>query len=231
MIRQFRTPIYLAATTNSRSRRLIVIPRTMRELIIQLNADNSTIIQKMSPLVRCTTIMISRKLGTTIIRSTSHISGAVAPAAEVTGDSSRRGGDQSRDERDAHTDQHRFLHAAQCLGQQILAEPVRAEPVVGAGGLLQCEIVQIAVVVRQQRRQGVAADEHQQEHAQAIRRRACCAGTGEVPECAGMRRSATSTPDLAIVAESVVTGSVMSPAPSDPAARRRCRPAARPTRL
>ena len=73
MIRQFRTPIYLAATTNSRSRRLIVMPRTMRELIIQLKADSSTIIQMMSPLVRCTTIAIRRKLGTTIIRSTIHI--------------------------------------------------------------------------------------------------------------------------------------------------------------
>ena len=49
------------------------MPRTMRELIIQLNTDSSTIIQTMSPLVRCTTIAISRKLGTTSIRSTIHI--------------------------------------------------------------------------------------------------------------------------------------------------------------
>jgi hypothetical protein len=73
MMREFRTPIYLAATTNSRSRRLIVIPRTMRELIIQLNTDSSTISQMMLPLVRCTTIVINRKLGTTSIRSTTHI--------------------------------------------------------------------------------------------------------------------------------------------------------------
>ena len=46
MIRQLRTPIYRAATTNSRSRRLIVMPRTMRELIIQPNTENSTISQK-----------------------------------------------------------------------------------------------------------------------------------------------------------------------------------------
>ena len=45
MIRQLLTPIYRAAATNSRSRRLIVMPRTMRELIIQLNAASSTISQ------------------------------------------------------------------------------------------------------------------------------------------------------------------------------------------
>ena len=46
----------------------------MRELIIQLNAASRTISQTMSPLVRCTTMVISRKLGTTSIRSTIHIS-------------------------------------------------------------------------------------------------------------------------------------------------------------
>ncbi len=46
MMRQLLTPIYRAATTNSRTRRLIVMPRTMRELIIQLNTDSSTINQK-----------------------------------------------------------------------------------------------------------------------------------------------------------------------------------------
>ena len=46
MVRQLLTPIYLAATTNSRSRRLIVMPRTMRELIIQPNAEKNTINQK-----------------------------------------------------------------------------------------------------------------------------------------------------------------------------------------
>ena len=46
MMRQLLTPIYLAAETNSRSRRLIVKPRTMRELIIQPNTENSTINQK-----------------------------------------------------------------------------------------------------------------------------------------------------------------------------------------
>ena len=45
MIRRLLTPIYRAAATNSRSRRLIVMPRTMRELIIQLNTASSTISQ------------------------------------------------------------------------------------------------------------------------------------------------------------------------------------------
>ena len=41
--------MYLAAVTNSRSRRLIVRPRTMRELIIQLNTASSTISHTMVP--------------------------------------------------------------------------------------------------------------------------------------------------------------------------------------
>ena len=59
-------------------------------------------------------------------------------------------------------DQHRLLHTAQCQGQQILAKCVGAEPVAGAGRLLQRVVVQIGVVVGQQRRQRVAADEKQQ---------------------------------------------------------------------
>ena len=46
MIRELRTPMYRAAVTNSRSRRLMVMPRTMRALIIQLNTESSRISQK-----------------------------------------------------------------------------------------------------------------------------------------------------------------------------------------
>ena len=53
MIRVLLTPIYRAAATNSRSRRLIVMPRTMRELIIQPNTDSSTISQNEWPIAWC----------------------------------------------------------------------------------------------------------------------------------------------------------------------------------
>lgn len=76
MIRPLRTPMYRAATTNSRERRLIVIPRTMRELIIQLNSDSRTINQntRSASLRRGVTIAIRMKLGTTSSTSTIHMS-------------------------------------------------------------------------------------------------------------------------------------------------------------
>ena len=76
MIRRLGTPIYLAARMNSRSRRLIVMPRTIRELTIQPKPASSTTSTMTLPelLVRGVRIMISRKAGTTSIRSTNHIS-------------------------------------------------------------------------------------------------------------------------------------------------------------
>ena len=89
------------------------------------------------------------KLGTTSSRSTSHIKRAIAPAAEIPGDRTYRRGDDRRDDGDTDADQHRLLHTAQCQGQKILAECVGAEPVGGAGRLLQRVVVQIGVVVGQ----------------------------------------------------------------------------------
>ena len=52
------------------------MPRTIRELTIQPKADNSSTSTRTLPelLVRGVRIMISRKPGTTSIRSTNHIS-------------------------------------------------------------------------------------------------------------------------------------------------------------
>ncbi len=76
MMRQLGTPIYRAARTNSRSRRLIVSPRTIRELTIQLKPASNTISRAMLAefLVRGVMIAIRMKLGTTSSRSTNHIS-------------------------------------------------------------------------------------------------------------------------------------------------------------
>ena len=144
------------------------MPRTMRELIIQPNTENSTINQKTRSAEprRGVTIAITMKLGTTSSRSTIHIRRAIAPAAEVAGDRSDRRGEDRRDERHADADQHRLLHTSQRQRQQILAERVGAEPVVGAGRLLQRVVVQIGVAVGQQRRQGVTADEEQHKQCQ-----------------------------------------------------------------
>nr|CRL71825.1 hypothetical protein CPGR_00780 [Mycolicibacter nonchromogenicus] len=76
MMRRLETPIYRAARMNSRSRRLMVSPRTMRALIIQLNPASSSTSSAMLPLflVRGVMIAIRMKAGTTSSRSTSHIS-------------------------------------------------------------------------------------------------------------------------------------------------------------
>ncbi|COY70354.1 Uncharacterised protein [Mycobacterium tuberculosis] len=76
MIRRLETPIYRAALMNSRSRKLIVIPRTMRELIIQPKPANNKTRNMMFAefLVRGVTMAIRMKLGTTSSRSTTHIS-------------------------------------------------------------------------------------------------------------------------------------------------------------
>lgn len=76
MMRRLETPIYRAARMNSRSRKLMVMPRTMRELTIQPNPASSrtSITMFAESLVRGVTIAMRMKLGTTNSRSTSHIS-------------------------------------------------------------------------------------------------------------------------------------------------------------
>ena len=189
MIRQLGTPMYRAATTNSRSRRLIVMPRTMRELIIQPNTENSTISQKTrsDEPSRGVTIAITMKLGTTSSRSTSHIRRRSRqppkyPAIEPTVAASMV--EMRATQTPISID---FCMPRSVSARQILAERVGAEPVVGARRLLQRVVVQIGVAVRQQRRQRVAADEEHARAAPATRRRACCAGTCATPGCVARR--------------------------------------------
>jgi hypothetical protein len=99
----------------------------------------------------------------------------IAPAAEVAGDRTDGGCDTRRDHRHARADEHRLLHAAQGLGQQVLAQRVGAEPVFGARRVLQGIEVEFGVRPRQQWRQRVAPDEqqdqdHQRGHGRAVAR-------------------------------------------------------------
>ncbi len=64
-----------AARTNSRSRSEMVIERTTRAVIIQLNrASSSTKASQPAPFSRGETIVMTRKLGKTSMRSTRNIS-------------------------------------------------------------------------------------------------------------------------------------------------------------
>ena len=117
------------------SRRLNVIPRTIRELTIQLNSESSTISSTLPVcLTRGSAIAIRMKLGTTKSRSTTHINARSRqpPKYPATDPTVRRSTvDISATHGPMRID---FLHAAQRHREQVLPQRVGAEPVRRAGG-------------------------------------------------------------------------------------------------
>ena len=125
-----RTPLAIAASMNSRRRRLSVWPRTMRAMVSQPTAPMAMNSAAMLPRANSVDRMITKKMyGSAYTMSTKRIIARVDAAAEIARGRAPGDADADADQRGQHADEQRDAHRLHAAREQVAAEPVRAEPV------------------------------------------------------------------------------------------------------